>query len=214
MAKAVTLKNQNDEEVYPVTDISLVNGTITTGRIADAAVTQAKLASNIQAMELIQETRLSGTTAATNLDIPIDFSTYDAYYIYGDYVAGASSTNWDTINVLNASKGGASTTQQGYQIESGNSTIVSRSNTSGESLAYGSNNSRLSSFQFEIRAINAVDWPWCPFRGNGTDNYRTQFMQGAVKEKPSTIKYVRIHLSGGVGDNQNKFQVFATRRRS
>ena len=183
-------------------------------RLEDGTVTQAKLASNIQTMELIQETRLSATTAATNLDIPIDFSTYDAYYIYGDYVSGASSANWDVINVLNASKGGTGTTQQGYQIEAGNSTIVRRSNTNGESLAFGSNGSRLSSFKFEIRAINAADWPWCPFRGDGTDNYRTQFMQGAVKEKPSTIKYVRIHLSGGVGDNQNKFQVFATRRRS
>lgn len=183
-------------------------------RLTDGTVTQAKLASNIQTMELIQETRLSATTAATDLDIPIDFSTYDAYYIYGDYAAGSSSTNWDTVNVLNASKGGTGTTQQGYQIEAGNSTVVSRSTTSGESLALGSNRSRLSSFEFEIRAVNASDWPWCPFRGNGTDNYRTQFMQGAVKEKPSTIKYVRIHLAGGVGNNQNKFQVFATRRRS
>lgn len=44
MAKAVTLKNQNNEEVYPVTDISLVNGDILTGRIADEAITEDKLA--------------------------------------------------------------------------------------------------------------------------------------------------------------------------
>ena len=43
MAKAVTLKNNNDEEVYPVTDISLVNGNIPTGRIADNAVTSNKI---------------------------------------------------------------------------------------------------------------------------------------------------------------------------
>lgn len=43
MAKAVTLKNSNDEEVYPVTDISLVNGNITAGRIADGAVTANKI---------------------------------------------------------------------------------------------------------------------------------------------------------------------------
>ena len=43
MAKAVTLKNNNNEEVYPVTDISLVNGNIPTGRIADNAVTSAKI---------------------------------------------------------------------------------------------------------------------------------------------------------------------------
>ena len=43
MAKAVTLKNNNDEEVYPVTDLSLVNGNIPTGRIADGAVTSSKI---------------------------------------------------------------------------------------------------------------------------------------------------------------------------
>ena len=43
MAKAVTLKNNNNEEIYPVTDISLVNGNIPTGRIADNAVTSAKI---------------------------------------------------------------------------------------------------------------------------------------------------------------------------
>ena len=54
--KAVTLKNSNDDTVYPVTDISLVNGgiyadtiaptetpdQITTNMIADGAVTRAK----------------------------------------------------------------------------------------------------------------------------------------------------------------------------
>lgn len=44
MAKAVTLKNNNNEEVYPVTDLSLVNGNIPTGRIADNAVTTSKIA--------------------------------------------------------------------------------------------------------------------------------------------------------------------------
>lgn len=44
MAKAVTLKNSNNEEVYPVTDLSLVNGNITAGRIADGAVTTDKIA--------------------------------------------------------------------------------------------------------------------------------------------------------------------------
>lgn len=43
MAKAVTLKNSNDEEVYPVTDISLVNGELPTARIADGAVTSGKI---------------------------------------------------------------------------------------------------------------------------------------------------------------------------
>lgn len=44
MAKAVTLKNNNDEEVYPVTDISLVNGELPTARIVDSAITTSKIA--------------------------------------------------------------------------------------------------------------------------------------------------------------------------
>lgn len=44
MAKAVTLKNNNNEEVYPVTDLSLVNGNIPTGRITDSAITTPKIA--------------------------------------------------------------------------------------------------------------------------------------------------------------------------
>lgn len=44
MAKAVTLKNNNNEEIYPVTDLSLVNGNIPTGRIVDNAITTPKIA--------------------------------------------------------------------------------------------------------------------------------------------------------------------------
>lgn len=44
MAKAITLKNSNNEEIYPVTDLSLVNGNIQTGRIADNAITTPKIA--------------------------------------------------------------------------------------------------------------------------------------------------------------------------
>lgn len=46
MAKAVTLKNNNDEEVYPVTDISLVNGELNGVRIVDASVGSDKLTPN------------------------------------------------------------------------------------------------------------------------------------------------------------------------
>lgn len=46
MAKAVTLKNNNDEEVYPVTDISLVNGELNGARIVNASVGSDKLTPN------------------------------------------------------------------------------------------------------------------------------------------------------------------------
>lgn len=59
MAKAVTLYNTSNEEVYPVTDASLVNGTLATNQIADSAVTNAKL----DWANLIPETVSSGQTA-------------------------------------------------------------------------------------------------------------------------------------------------------
>ena len=46
MAKAVTLKNNNNEEVYPVTDISLVNGELNGARIVNASVGPDKLTPN------------------------------------------------------------------------------------------------------------------------------------------------------------------------
>ena len=46
MAKAVTLKNKNNEEIYPVTDISLVNGELNGARIVNASVGSDKLTPN------------------------------------------------------------------------------------------------------------------------------------------------------------------------
>ena len=59
MAKAVTLKNNNDEEIYPVTDLSLVNGNIPTGRIADNAVTTSKIANKTVTSDKIDWTTLA-----------------------------------------------------------------------------------------------------------------------------------------------------------
>lgn len=58
MAKAVTLKNNNNEEVYPVTDLSLVNGNIPTGRIADNAITTPKIADDAVTSDKIDWTTM------------------------------------------------------------------------------------------------------------------------------------------------------------
>lgn len=55
MAKAVTLKNNNDEEVYPVTDISLVNGELNGARIVNASVGSDKLTPNAVWTENIKD---------------------------------------------------------------------------------------------------------------------------------------------------------------
>ena len=59
MAKAVTLKNSNNEEVYPVTDLSLVNGNIPTGRIADNAITTPKIANGAVTSDKIDWTTMT-----------------------------------------------------------------------------------------------------------------------------------------------------------
>lgn len=59
MAKAVTLKNNNNEEVYPVTDLSLVNGNIPTGRIVDNAITTSKIADGAVTSDKIDWTMLT-----------------------------------------------------------------------------------------------------------------------------------------------------------
>lgn len=43
MAKAVTLYNANNEEIYPVTSSSLINGSIISSQIADSSITPSKL---------------------------------------------------------------------------------------------------------------------------------------------------------------------------
>lgn len=59
MAKSVTLKNSNNEEIYPVTDLSLVNGNIPTGRIADNAITTPKIADGAVTSNKIDWTSLT-----------------------------------------------------------------------------------------------------------------------------------------------------------
>lgn len=67
MAKAVTLKNNDNEDIYPVTSIDLVNGAVPTSKLANGAVTGAKI------------TNLSITgdklAAASITDDKIDYST-------------------------------------------------------------------------------------------------------------------------------------------
>ena len=72
MAKAVTLKNGNDEIIYPVTSIDLVNGDIPTSKIADSAIMSNKLASN----SVVNSKILDGTIS----DSKLDYSTFGAVW--------------------------------------------------------------------------------------------------------------------------------------
>ena len=59
MAKAVTLKNSSNEEVYPVTDISLVNGELNGARIVNASVGSDKLTPNAVWEENIKDSAVT-----------------------------------------------------------------------------------------------------------------------------------------------------------
>ena len=75
MAKAVTLKNNNNEEVYPVTDLSLVNGNIPTGRIADSAITTPKIANKAVTSAKIDWTKLQKYYKACSQVNPFNIPT-------------------------------------------------------------------------------------------------------------------------------------------
>lgn len=64
MAKAVTLKNNNNEEIYPVTDISLVNGELNGARIVNASVGSDKLTPNAVWTENIKD----GAVTSSKID--------------------------------------------------------------------------------------------------------------------------------------------------
>jgi len=120
MAKAVTLKNSNDEEVYPVTDISLVNGelptahiadgAITTDKIEDAAVTSAKMdwasakadpdVGDGLGWVYLGQTRLTAAASSLTFTFP---KKYDNYKImFGGEFASGSGT-WIDLRLLNGS---------------------------------------------------------------------------------------------------------------
>ena len=102
MAKAVTLKNNNNEEVYPVTDLSLVNGNIPTGRIADSAITTPKIADGAVASDKIDwATMTCGIVSNPASDtIPANGRTRIAQITLpkGKYALIATASYWANTN--------------------------------------------------------------------------------------------------------------------
>lgn len=97
MAKAVTLKNNNNEEVYPVTDISLVNGELNGVRIVNASVGSDKLTSNAVWEENIKD----GVVTAAK----IDWSSIASGGKYSSSFTTTSSTMTDKITITGVPKG-------------------------------------------------------------------------------------------------------------
>lgn len=114
MAKSVTLKNSNNEEIYPVTDLSLVNGNIPTGRIADNAVTSDKIdwATLMQSGEwiLIDSAFLSSNaTGITFLDLSVPTALQGANVEYrltiGAEFLSDTFNSWPYLNCRKSNGG-------------------------------------------------------------------------------------------------------------
>ena len=107
MAKAVTLKNNNNEEVYPVTDLSLVNGNIPTGRIADNAITTPKIADDSITSDKINWTTFShvSNVGSSTINVAQTVTTLCEVTIPETGVYFASATI--DPNILNADIGNA-----------------------------------------------------------------------------------------------------------
>ena len=144
MAKAVTLKNNNNEEVYPVTDLSLVNGNIPTGRIADNAITTPKIANGAVTSAKIDWTTMTcgivsspasstipanGKTRIAQITLPkgkyalIATASYwaDAVARRCLYISFESTTGGTVTSMLNGLYG---TTAGGDTIEATNTALV------------------------------------------------------------------------------------------
>lgn len=104
MAKAVTLKNGNNEEVYPVTDASLVNGTMGSGQIANGAVTAAKLDPDATGWVYLGEQRLTSAAGEITFTLPAQYDNYKVVF-YGTMASTASDGGWVDFIMLNGTAG-------------------------------------------------------------------------------------------------------------
>lgn len=103
MAKAVTLKNSNNEEVYPVTDASLVNGTMATGQIADGAVTSAKIVGgeNLSTLAAGAQVEVVGTTTGDDANYALKFADGRLICFIRHKFSGNINSSWGNLYILN-----------------------------------------------------------------------------------------------------------------
>lgn len=211
MAKAVTLKNNNDEEVYPVTDISLVNGNITAGRIADGAVTTNKIADGAVTSDKIDWTTMAADpdvgdglgwvylgqakiTAPANsvtFTLPAQYNNYKVIF-EGEMYSDASSESWVDFRMLNGSNY-ISGTYQAQNVTDANWTATTYTGI------YAINGS--------ASAYDGINIEWTSYCQRPGQNYRKS--QGFFYRAGSKLQ-TRIH-SGRLnsGDIPTAFQVIS-----
>lgn len=137
MAKAVILNDSNGEEVYPVTDISLVNGELNGAKIVNASVGSDKLTPNAVWNENIKNgavtsSKIDWTTmpvgytssttdnkATVNMTVNLPPHASNAYTLYLSTIGGGYSPTEHVVffrisgtDVLNVTPGKLSSTGQ------------------------------------------------------------------------------------------------------
>lgn len=88
MAKAVTLKNNDNEDIYPVTSIDLVNGEVPTSKLANGAITTAKITNLAVTGAKLADGSITGDK--------IDYSSMGPVWS-GFYISGAPVENQDIV---------------------------------------------------------------------------------------------------------------------
>lgn len=93
MPKAVTLKNSSNEEIYPVTDMSLVNGLVGTSKLADNSITAVKLFNNSVSTDKVRDGAITNAKIddATITQDKFDLDEFPAGH-YGYYFTSNKTT--------------------------------------------------------------------------------------------------------------------------
>lgn len=178
MAKAVTLKNSNDEEVYPVTDISLVNGELPTARIADSAVTTDKIADESVTSDKIDwttaladpdvgdglgwvylgQTRLTAPAASLTFVFPQKYDNYKI--IFGGELSSGSNT-WNDFRFYN----GTTALTLDYQVQDVTNGADYYGTSTNVVYAINGNASQYDTINLELYSVKTALGQWRKFQG-------------------------------------------------
>lgn len=194
MAKAVTLQDDAGNNIYPITDISLVGGTIPTNKISNDSVTASKINTNsVSVLERIYYYEQK-ETSKSNVDVmvPIDFETYREIHISFFYETTAT-VGWCPIYAKDANNNTIGTHQQG--IEASNTATISGINRDGsEVIAFGAGGSACSGGEITLMCGNEVNFPFFNAKAYGGSDNRFQNFSGRIKCNPLVLKRILIRF--------------------
>lgn len=212
MAKIVTLKNNNDEEVYPITTAEAVNGglyadngtevtgvvpDVTTSRIEDGAVTSDKIDWTTLPADSEVANGLGwvylGETYTTTASQYVDFTLPELYNNYKVYIAGQAtsscpSNSWIDTRAMN----GASTISTDQIAIDGVSGAVTCGSSTGAAFIGNGALSAYDSFIFEICSFNTRSTNWqqwsSKFSRAGNQQLRIQSARANSNAKATGIR--------------------------